>query len=180
MQDDRELQKTHRINNKRLYFGLPVILIGIVLMVVNVFRLYTQKGNGMIPTIKIGATLITLQYPQFQNFIHRGDIVIFKLPLQPYSTTAMRIVGLPGEKIMLEEGHVYVDGAKIDESSYLGTNDITNGEAFIDNGEPKLIPSNTYMVLGDNRQFTSDSRTWGFVSRENIIGVVDVCLNNCK
>ena len=73
---------------------------------------------------------------------------------------------------MLEEGHIYVDGAKIDESSYLGHTVITNGEAFIDDGEPKLIPSNTYMVVGDNRQFTADSRTWGFVPRDNITGMV--------
>ena len=92
----------------------------------------------------------------------RGDVVVFRYPRDPSRDFIKRIIGVPGDTVAISDGVVTVNGAAIDEP-YI------NGGAN-SNLDPKVVPEGSYFVLGDNRPNSSDSRNWGFVPEENIIG----------
>jgi signal peptidase I len=79
-----------------------------------------------------------------------------------------RIIGIPGDRVQVEKDRVSINGQKLEEN-YLDTNDLSKGLYGPDFAE-QLVPANSYLVLGDNRANSLDSRSWGFVPRENIIG----------
>jgi signal peptidase I len=124
--------------------------------------------------------------------VRRGDIVVFRYPVNPAQHFVKRVIGLPGDRLRLHDKRVLINGVPLEESYVrylpnspdtfrddfprLGT--ITPGvdaswwEEFpklVRNGE-LLVPEDHYFVMGDNRDNSSDSRYWGFVPRENIIG----------
>ena len=94
----------------------------------------------------------------------RGEIIIFKYPLDKDRDFVKRIIGLPGETVSIEAGVVAIDGQVLDEP-YIET----KGEHYM---SPMFVPSGSYFVLGDNRENSSDSRFWGPVETANIIGKV--------
>lgn len=111
----------------------------------------------------------------------RGDIVVFSptktLQEEEYNDAFIkRIVALPGEKVELKDGQVYINNQPLEEISYLSPTQRTeidvcmsaSQEAYL--AQPRSIPSDSYLVLGDNRNSSYDSRCWGVVPRENIIG----------
>ena len=103
----------------------------------------------------------------------RGDIIVFEAPSQVEGVCGAdgafikRLVGLPGEKVSMRNGYVFVNGVRLDEP-YLRP-----GDRGDESGEWR-VPSAAYFVLGDNRTMSCDSRRWGFVPRSNIIGRADV------
>jgi signal peptidase I len=92
----------------------------------------------------------------------RGDVVVFRYPRDPSRDFIKRIIGVPGDTVSIADGVVTVNGEVIDEP-YI------NGGAHSDLAA-KVVPEGSYFVLGDNRPNSSDSRNWGFVPEENIIG----------
>ena len=102
----------------------------------------------------------------------RGEIVVFRTPPETArrcgagGTFVKRIVGLPGEVVAERDGRVYVDGKPLAEPYILRNKRDTRTESW-----PR-IPSRGYFVMGDNRGSSCDSRQWGTVPRENLIGVV--------
>lgn len=100
----------------------------------------------------------------------RGDIIVFKTPPSARSacnaggTFVKRVVGLPGETVSMRAGLVLIDGVPLSEP-YLADDGNESGE---------WLPGDGYFVLGDNRGLSCDSRRWGAVPRDNIIGRVDV------
>ena len=124
--------------------------------------------------------------------VGRGEIIVFKWPVRPQQHFVKRVIGVPGDRIRLTRGHVFVNGKPLEETyaifrahnhdffrddfpnvRYRGrqVTDAWWGDfpGFIRNGE-LLVPENHYFVLGDNRDQSLDSRYWGFVPRENIVG----------
>ncbi|RUR81908.1 signal peptidase I [Chlorogloeopsis fritschii PCC 9212] len=111
----------------------------------------------------------------------RGDIVVFsptkELQQEQYQDAFIkRIVGLPGEKIEIRNGKVYINNQPLLENKYLApsqrtvTDVCTSGPQPPFLSKPVTIPPDSYLVLGDNRGSSYDSRCWGVVPRENIIG----------
>lgn len=124
--------------------------------------------------------------------IHRGDIIVFHYPVNPAQHFVKRVVGVPGDRIRLIRKRVFINGAPISEpyvryfkqDSNLFRDDFPRLD-LLDPGinadwwmqMPKLVedgqlivPEGQYFAMGDNRDDSSDSRYWGFVPRENIIG----------
>jgi signal peptidase I len=124
----------------------------------------------------------------------RGDIVVFLSPAEPDLYVVKRIVGIPGDRIHLRDGAVYRNGEKLNESYVLNTGadsynpyrdnfpavappEYSNVTDFwkltmpqhIDNGE-LVVPAASYFAMGDHRDVSYDSRYWGFIPKENIIG----------
>ena len=103
----------------------------------------------------------------------RGDIVVFTAPseaarrCQSGGTFVKRVVGLPGDRLAAHGGRVFVNGRRLDESSYLGQGVFT---ALV----PTTVPQGAYFVMGDNRGDSCDSRAWGAVPRRNVLGRVDL------
>lgn len=110
--------------------------------------------------------LITLRFGP----VTHGDVIVFKAPPDPEKDFIKRVIGLPGDTVMLKDGSVYVNGNLYDESSYLKSDVKTYGGAFLQEGQTLTVPQGQYFVMGDNRPYSSDSREWGFVPEGNIIG----------
>jgi signal peptidase I len=110
----------------------------------------------------------------------RGDIVVFsptdELKREQYHDAFIkRVVALPGEKVELRNGRVYINNKPLQEENYLGEQQTlidvcssTQQVPFL--SKPQTIPANSYLVLGDNRNSSYDSRCWGIVPQQNIIG----------
>jgi len=126
--------------------------------------------------------------------VRRGDIVVFLSPAQPGLYVVKRVIGVPGDRIHLRDGVVYRNGQKMDEPYVIRSAGDSN--PYRDNfpavpppsdfsnvnpawqltmpqhiqGEDLVVPENSYFGMGDNRDVSLDSRFWGFIPRENVIG----------
>ncbi len=94
----------------------------------------------------------------------RGDVIVFRYPKDPSRDFVKRVIGLPGETVEIHRGAVKIDGEALDEP-YLEERDLSSLG-------PTLVPPESYFVMGDNRDGSSDSRHWGTVPLENIVGKV--------
>ena len=109
----------------------------------------------------------------------RGEIIVFRYPLQPKTVFAKRVVAVPGDKVQIVKKELYVNGAVPNEAyaTHLDPNiydDPTLPEPYKsrDNFGPVTLAADEFFVLGDNRDSSSDSRYWGAVPRANIVGRV--------
>ena len=106
----------------------------------------------------------------------RGEVIVFKYPLNPSYDYIKRVIGLPGESVKVEGNKVTIynaenpNGFVLDESAYLANDVKTDPNAFAQEGKKIDIPANEYFVLGDNRPKSADSRTWGLITKQHIIG----------
>jgi signal peptidase I len=104
---------------------------------------------------------------------HRGEIVVFHAPAAAAQACGQggvyvkRIVGLPGERVSMTNGLVAIDGRPLDENGYI----LSAAQRGTQSGT-WLVPSGSYLMLGDNRTASCDSRSWGVVERSNLIGPV--------
>lgn len=153
-----------------------IILAAVVFFVVYVFLLrpYQVSGASMDPTFKdkeyVLTSVISLRFEKLK----KGDVVVFQAPNQEKEEFKKdfikRIIGTPGDTVFIKEGNVYVNEKKLDESSYLSEEVKTYGGSFMKEGIPVTVSANSYLVIGDNRPFSSDSREWGFIKESEIIG----------
>jgi signal peptidase I len=118
-------------------------------------------GFSMLPTLQDSEFVLVNKLAYKVGQPHRGDIIVFRYPGQPPQDLIKRVIGLPGDQILVRDGHVFVNGAQIDEPyiaaapRYSGNWTVTEGSLF---------------VLGDNRNDSSDSHSWGLVPEGNVIG----------
>jgi len=107
----------------------------------------------------------------FKEF-QRGDVVVFRYPKNPSVYYIKRVIGLPGEKIEIKDKKVRIynaenpEGFVLDESSYLSAGEETSGDQIVQ------LSGAEYFVLGDNRNYSSDSRSWGPVPEYDVVGKV--------
>lgn len=134
------------------------------------FRPFQVNGESMFPNFQNGeyvlTNLITLRF-------HKpvlGDVIVFKAPPDPSEDFIKRVIGTSGDTVMVKDGDVYLNGTKLDQSSFLKTDVKTYGGTFLKEGETITVPPDEYFVMGDNRPYSSDSRDWGFVESNEIIG----------
>lgn len=145
------------------------------------FRPFEVKGDSMFPNFHDGEYVITslIGFEDLQIYhakfgaLKLGDVVVFKAPPATQNTDKdyiKRVIGVPGDTVSLKNGAVYLNGNLLDESAYLKSDVKTYGQQFLkDNGSVK-VSSDEYFVMGDNRMYSSDSREWGFVTREDVVG----------
>ncbi|WP_419785629.1 signal peptidase I [Pseudodesulfovibrio sp.] len=98
----------------------------------------------------------------------RGDIAVFKFPEDESKDFIKRVIGLPGETIEVKDKVVYIDGKALDEPYVHHTK--AGSMPVRDNFGPYVIPQGQYFMMGDNREGSYDSRWWGTVKREKIVG----------
>jgi signal peptidase I len=149
----------------------PVVLAFAIFMMVYMFLLQPHKvdGNSMFPNFHNQEYILTDKISFRRHIPKRGQVVIFHAPPPNNSDFIKRVVGLPGETIMVKGGLVYINGGPLRES-YLPPSLFTTEKSFLREGVPYKIPDGYYMMFGDNRNFSSDSREWGPVAQKEIIG----------
>lgn len=148
------------------YVKTVVIAIAIVIPVrMFIAQPFIVEGASMEPNFHGGDYLIIdeLSY-QFREPM-RGDVIVFRYPLNPRNFFIKRIVGLPGEEVEIRNGSVFIDGV----SGRLGEPYLPPDLPTIPDSRVLLEPDQ-YFVLGDNRAHSSDSRVWGTLPRENVTG----------
>lgn len=174
---------------KRLFRSISEFLIDVletvvialsifIIIYLLAFQPHEVNGQSMdgIDNFNNGQLILTDKLTYRFRDPERGEVIVFKYPLNKSYDYIKRIIGLPGESIMLLDNRIYIyndefpEGIILDESSFIGKNIITHGRAFLEEGQKIKIPEDSYFVMGDNRPESSDSRTWGFVPKKNIIG----------
>lgn len=127
-------------------------------------------GLSMYPNFDDGEYLLTDKVSYRFHEPQRGDVVVFKAPTSDEGTEFIkRIIGLPGEQISLKNGRFYVNGKALEED-YLSNDVFTSSGNFLEDGDNIIIPEGRFFVAGDNRPYSSDSRSWGFITKDAITG----------
>jgi signal peptidase I len=155
-------------------------IIVAVLIRVSILEARFIPSDGMEPAIIVDERVLVNKLAYRFSSPKRGDIIVFFTPEALQQTGfrdpfLKRIVGLPGDQVAVIDNRIHINGKPLAEP-YLSPEVLTSVElcndpnAFL--SKPQTIPANSYFVLGDNRNNSFDSRCWGVVSRENIIGKV--------
>lgn len=149
----------------------PVVLAFAIFMIVYMFLFQPHKvdGNSMYPNFHDQEYILTDKITYHRRLPNRGDVVVFHAPPPNDADFIKRIIGLPGETIMVRDGHVFINGQQLHES-YLDSSLMTVQKSFLREGVPYTVPAGYYMTFGDNRNFSSDSREWGPVAIKAIVG----------
>jgi signal peptidase I len=132
-----------------------------------IYQLYQPlkiEGNSMTPLLSNHDAIVINRLVYHFEPIHRGDVVVFRYPLDATESFIKRVVGLPGETVQIRQGLVYVNGNWLSEP-YVRS----QCEDLSDFG-PIQVPGGSYFVLGDCRSNSNDSRVFGTVARRLIEG----------
>ncbi len=150
-----------------------ISFVGSLFIVVYLFILQPNqvKGQSMEPNFHNGDYILTSKITYKFRKIKRGDVIILKSPKNPEIEFIKRIVGLPGDRIMVKDGYLYVNGQRWEEP-YANHPTNTWEGGFLREGEEFIVPEGYVFVLGDNRPRSSDSREFGPIPIQDIIGVV--------
>jgi len=148
-----------------VFFAFAIFLF-LYLLVLQPHRI---KGASMEPNFPDGEFLLTDKVTYRTREPKRGDVIVFKPPVSPEDEFIKRIIGLPGEKVSVKGSKVYINGKLLNES-YLDPELLTSSNSFLREGEEYTVPAGQYIVFGDNRPHSSDSRLWGPVDKSKITG----------
>jgi signal peptidase I len=194
---EQETQEEDKLSNEQkqsssVFFELAkVVLFALILVTVVrtfLFQPFFVQGASMEPNYYDGEYLIVNEFGYKETVIgvddlklltvkpfrelRRGDVIVFRYPKNIKQFFIKRVIGLPGEKVEIKNNQVkvynsdYPSGVVLDEASYLPSFTATSGD------ETYNLSEKEYLVLGDNRSHSSDSRFWGPVPTEDIIGKV--------
>ena len=155
-----------RLLLRDLVFALMIAALVVVFIVQPV----KVEGTSMLPRLHDGERIFVNKLIYYDEYrwapkIERGDIVVFWFPNDPSKSYIKRVIGLPGETVEVREGTVYINGAMLEEK-YLDPKENTSPAIQV----PAKVNLNYYFVMGDNRDNSSDSRSWGLVPKKYIYG----------
>jgi signal peptidase I len=141
-----------------------LVLAGILFLIINAFTARIQVLSvSMLHTLEPGNQVVVYKLAYRNHIPARGDIVVFNPPNGDTEAYIKRVIGLPGETIEIRDGIVFINGLQLQET-YLQDEPITRGS------RTWIVPQDSIFVMGDNRNNSSDSRVWGTVPLENLIG----------
>ena len=158
-----------KAENKLLYYVLEAVeTIVIVLPTALLIKAFIVQSSlvfsgSMIPTMGIGDRLIVNKLSFYYKAPVRGDIIVFESPTGDGREFVKRLVGLPNETIEVNRGIIYINDKPI---TFKGIRILRDYSHF----GPVKIPEGQYFFMGDNRANSSDSRYWGFVPEDELIG----------
>lgn len=158
--------KSHLID-----FIQTLVVFGAIFALIYLFIAQPHKvsGSSMFPTFHDGDYILTDKVSYKVGEPSRGDVIVLKNPNDESQDFIKRIIGMPGDTIELKQGYIYLDGQRLTEI-YLPQETSTAGGRFLTENSLIKVGTNQYFVIGDNRDHSSDSREWGTVPKEKIIG----------
>ncbi|MFH1648659.1 MAG: signal peptidase I [Patescibacteria group bacterium] len=152
------------------FFEILFIVVAVFVVVyVFVGQLLEVTGDSMLPNFEDKEQIIAEKISVKFKDLERGEIVIFRHPEQRDKLLIKRVIGLPGESFKLDEGYVYINGEKLGED-YIKEKAVTGSGSVIKENVEYEIANDSYIFLGDNREKSTDSRDWGAVSKDLIVG----------
>jgi len=155
-------------------WGEPLVVAGILALVIRTYIIgpYKIPTGSMRPTLMEGDRIFVDKITYRFREPKRGEIVVFKYPLDLKKDFVKRLVAFGGENVEIKDGNVYVNGKHLEDSApiqglyYYNRNDWDYGKE----GQSFKVEDGTFFVLGDNSAHSSDSRNWGFVPKKDMIG----------
>lgn len=141
---------------------IALVVFAFAFLRLAVLQPYLIPSSSMEPTLRPGDHMLVNRMAYRYSSPVRGDIVVFAYPKDPSRTFVKRVIALEGETVELRGNRVYIDGKVLNEP-YLKAGD------YPPYG-PEAIPKGKFLVLGDNRRQSGDSREWGLLSQDSIIG----------
>ena len=143
-----------------------------ILIAVAVFALlrltvqsYTVVMSSMEPNFQEGECIMVNKVSYHSSGPQRGDVIVFHPPVPSAYPFIKRVIGLPGETVEIRDGQVFINGIPINEL-YLFPEPPQNNKDY----GPQELSNDEYLVLGDNRNGSNDSRSWGPIKRDDILG----------
>ncbi len=143
---------------------LFVSLIVSAFIIVFLYQPVKVEGTSMLPGLDDQERIFINKFVYSFEPIERGDVVVFHYPRDPSKSYIKRVIAVPGDHVRIDNGQVYVNGRRLSES-YVPA-EFADERSFSD----LVVPRNSYLLLGDHRSSTSDSRDFGPVSRRYIYG----------
>ncbi len=160
----------------------PCTITLVILQVTGLIQPFTLPTGSMAPAISPGDQVYMESLTYLTNKPKAGDIVIFKsdgIPsLQGHERYAKRLVGLPGDRLRLTKGILYVNDHPVSFHNQVGEIHYTHiriGKYLVDDGDIFDVPAGQYFVLGDNSPNSADSRFWGCIPAQSILGRAVFC-----
>jgi len=135
-----------------------------ILMVVFLYQPVKVEGTSMQPELVDQERIFVNKFVYHFEEIHRGDIVVFWYPKDPSKSFIKRVIGIPGDVVSIKNGRVYVN-AQLLEERY-----VPRSYQDLDSFPTMRVKEDHYYVLGDHRNASNDSRSWGLVPRKYIYG----------
>jgi signal peptidase I len=166
-------QRKDWLREKWKNWGEPFLIAAVLAVLIRTFLIgpYKIPTGSMRPTFLEGDRIFVDKISYRFHAPKRGDILVFKYPLDKKKDFVKRLAALPGERVEIQEGKLMINDQPIEDAPfsehyYYNREDWDYGkkEAVI------VVPSDSYFVLGDNSAQSSDSRNWGFVPQKNIVG----------
>jgi signal peptidase I len=144
--------------------ALAVFLYGFVV------QPHEVSGSSMFPTFKDKEYVLSNLLAARFRTLSKGNVVVFHSPIEAEKSYIKRVIATAGDTVRVENGKVFLNNVSLDESTYIGPEVQTFGGAFMQEGQNVTVPEGSILVMGDNRPFSSDSREWGFLPEDKIIG----------
>lgn len=178
---EQQLKKNKKDSIADLISSVAISIAVCVFITVFIVTPNQVEGISMSPNFETGDIILTnrlsywLRNTDLKNILNleyqRGDVIVFQKPGR--DDLIKRIIGLPGEKIVIKNGKIFINDRELVEN-YISESISTTGGNFLSNNTEKIIPKDSYIVMGDNRPDSHDSRSSdiGFVKKEWIKGKV--------
>jgi signal peptidase I len=176
------LEKFIKNNNTREWVESAIVALAFAIFLRSFFfQIYKIPTKSMENTLKPGDKIFVsriiygpkilftnLRLPGLRKPV-RGEIVVFIPPNDRKKAYIKRLIGLPGEKILIKDGNIYVNG-KIITDPRIARNFYYNQGDYAQEGREIIVPENKYFFLGDNSMQSLDSRFWGFAAHNDVVG----------
>jgi len=152
--------------------GKVVVIAVVTVVLVRDFLVqpFLVSGLSMAPTFDNGDYLLIDELTYRFRLPERGEVVVFRPPEDPHTFYIKRIIGLPGEALELRDGKVWIINDAHPEGVVLAEPYLSSG--LVTAGKTLVLGNSEYFVMGDNRSYSKDSRTWGALPAHNIVGIV--------
>lgn len=161
--------ETSEVVDEKIHWGrfaldiIETLVLAVVLFLgINAISARVRvDGFSMQPTLEDGEFVLVNKMSYRFGDVSRGDIIVFHFPLNPEEELIKRVIGLPGDQVLVQNNLVYVNGQLLSEP-YIAQSPLYAGEWTVLDGQ--------IFVLGDNRNNSNDSKDWGLLPAENVVG----------
>jgi signal peptidase I len=150
-----------------------IVFVGSLFIVIYLFIAQPNqvKGQSMEHTFQSGDYIFTSKITYKFRGPQRGDVIVFRSPRNPDIEYIKRIIGLPGDTIIVRNNEVYVNDQQLNEPYIAEKTNLWDG-GYMKEGEPVVVPKDSLIVMGDNRPHSSDSREFGPIHFSSVDGQV--------